>query len=65
MLQIACGEVERELIIQRKLTSQDKIQHIYYMPISNLQQTKELVLKLDKSTKTNKTSLAESKNLLD
>ncbi len=63
---MACGEVERDLIIQRKQTSQAQIQHIYYMQNSNLQpQTKELFQKLDQSTKTNKDSLAESQKLLE
>jgi hypothetical protein len=34
------------------------------MPISNMQQTKEMFKKLDESTKTNKASLAESQKLL-
>jgi|LauGreDrversion4_2_1035121.scaffolds.fasta_scaffold2477027_1 hypothetical protein len=34
------------------------------MPISNLQQTKEMFLKLAQSTKTNKDSLAASQELL-
>ncbi len=61
---MACGEAYREFFIQRKQTSQDQIQHIYYMPISNLQQTKEMFKKLDQSTKTNKASLAASQELL-
>ena len=62
---MARGEVYRKLIIERKQTSQDQIQHIYYMQNSNLQpQTKELFQKLDQSTKTNKDSLAESQELL-
>jgi hypothetical protein len=63
---MACSEVERELIIERKLTSQAQIQQIYYMQNSNLQpQTKELFVKLDQSTKTNKDSLAASQELLE
>ena len=62
---MACGEVYRELIIQRKQTSQDQIQHIYYMQNSKLQQeTHQLFQKLDQSTKTNKASLAVSQELL-
>ena len=62
---MARGEVYRKFFIERKQTSQDQIQHIYYMQNSNLQpQTKELFQKLDQSTKTNKDSLAESQELL-
>ena len=61
---MARGEVYRKFFIERKQTSQDQIQHIYYMPISNMQQTKEMFKKLDESTKTNKASLAESQKLL-
>ena len=62
---MACGQVYRELIIERKHAPQDQIQHIYYMQNSNLQpQTKELFQKLNQSTKTNKDSLAESQELL-